>query len=50
VGSLEVGKFADFIFLTKDIMDENLPASEILTTSVTHTYVGGSSVYCTDCT
>jgi predicted amidohydrolase YtcJ len=42
-GSLEKGKFADFVILDKDIM--TLPAREILLTSVLATYVGGEKVY-----
>jgi predicted amidohydrolase YtcJ len=42
-GSLEKGKFADFVILDKDIM--TLPAREILHTSVVATYVGGEKVY-----
>ena len=42
-GSLEKGKFADFVILDKDIM--TLPAREILHTSVLATYVGGKKVY-----
>lgn len=41
-GSIEVGKFADFIVLDKDIME--IPESEILATNVTDTYVAGKKV------
>ena len=42
-GSLEVGKFADFILLDKDIM--TVKESEILTTNVLYTVVGGEVVW-----
>jgi predicted amidohydrolase YtcJ len=42
-GSLEPGKLADFIMLSRDIM--TVPASEILTTRVKMTVVGGEIVY-----
>jgi predicted amidohydrolase YtcJ len=42
-GSLEVGKSADFIILTKDIM--KVEASEILHTYVAKTYLDGELVY-----
>jgi predicted amidohydrolase YtcJ len=42
-GSLEKGKFADFIILDKDIM--TIDAKEILTTSVLATYINGERVY-----
>jgi predicted amidohydrolase YtcJ len=42
-GSLEKGKFADFIILDKDLM--TIPAREVLNTSVLATYVGGEKVY-----
>lgn len=42
-GSLEKGKFADFVILDKDLMkaDQN----DILSTNVLRTYVGGQRVY-----
>jgi len=42
-GSLEKGKFADFVILDKDIM--TIDAREILNTSVLATYINGEKVY-----
>lgn len=42
-GSLEKGKWADFILLDKDLMTVN--AADALRTSVLATYVGGKKVY-----
>jgi predicted amidohydrolase YtcJ len=42
-GSLEKGKFADFIILDKDLM--TVQAADVLNTSVLATYIGGSNVY-----
>jgi hypothetical protein len=42
-GSLEKGKWADFVILDKDLM--TIPATEVLKTSVLATYVGGEKVY-----
>ena len=42
-GSLEKGKYADFIMLEKDLM--KMPEGEILSTSVNATYVNGQLVY-----
>ena len=42
-GSLEKDKFADFIFLDKDIM--KAPAAEILNSKVLKTFVGGKMVF-----
>ena len=43
IGSLESGKLADFVVLSKDIM--RVAAPEILTTTVRMTIVGGEIVY-----
>lgn len=43
VGSLEVGKWADFVILSKDIM--TVPARAILDTHVEATYLGGELIY-----
>jgi len=43
LGSIEPGKYADFVVLSKDIM--TVPASEILTTHVIATYLGGRQIY-----
>lgn len=42
-GSIEVGKFADFIILDQDIM--TIPIEDVLTTKVLKTVVGGQLVY-----
>jgi predicted amidohydrolase YtcJ len=42
-GSLEKGKFADFIILDKDLM--TVTATEVLNTNVLATYIGGANVY-----
>lgn len=42
-GSLEKGKFADFVILDKDIM--TIDAKNVLTTSVIATYINGEKVY-----
>ncbi len=46
VGSLEVGKFADFVILSSDIM--TIPARSILETTVVATYLGGELIYSQD--
>ena len=43
LGSLEAGKLADLVMLSKDIM--TVPPAEILTTRVTRTIVGGEIVH-----
>lgn len=43
LGSLEVGKYADFVVLSRDIM--TIPAEEILQTEIVATYLGGKTVY-----
>lgn len=43
VGSLEVGKKADFIILDRDLME--IPAREVLQTKVLSTYSGGVNVF-----
>lgn len=43
LGSLEPGKFADFVVLSKDIM--SIPAEEILDTNVMATYLNGKAIY-----
>ena len=42
-GSLEKGKFADFIILDRDLMTVN--PTEVLKTTVLATYIGGARVY-----
>jgi predicted amidohydrolase YtcJ len=42
-GSLEKGKFADFVILDKDIM--TVSAKDVLSTSVIATYINGERVY-----
>jgi len=42
-GSLEIGKFADFIILPKDIM--TIPENEIPSVKVKATYIAGKKVY-----
>jgi len=43
LGSLTPGKYADFVVLDRDIM--TVPATEIMSTRVVSTYLGGKSVY-----
>jgi len=43
LGSLEAGKRADFVVLSKDILE--IPAPEILETDVVATYIGGEAVF-----
>lgn len=42
-GTIEVGKYADFTIISKDIM--TIPASEILNTEIIMTLIGGKVVY-----
>ena len=42
-GTLEKGKFADFVILNQDILQ--CPESSILRTKVMRTYLNGSCVY-----
>jgi predicted amidohydrolase YtcJ len=42
-GSIEVGKLADLVVFSKDIMQ--VPESELLDTEVTYTIVGGTVEY-----
>ena len=42
-GSIEVGKFADFVILDQDLM--KVGEQEILKTSVLSTFVGGEKVF-----
>jgi predicted amidohydrolase YtcJ len=42
-GSLEPGKFSDFVILDKDIM--TVPGKDILTTRILSTYIRGEKVY-----
>jgi predicted amidohydrolase YtcJ len=43
LGSLEVGKIADYVVLSQDIM--NIPVSHILSTVVQATFMDGRPVY-----
>ena len=43
VGSLEAGKYADFVVLDQDIM--RIPQELVLQTHVLSTWLGGKSVY-----
>jgi hypothetical protein len=43
LGSIEPGKFADFVVLSKDLM--TIPMTEILTTHVIATYLNGKRIY-----
>jgi predicted amidohydrolase YtcJ len=43
IGSIEVGKKADFVVLSQDIM--SIPAQQILSTKVIATYLNGKPIY-----
>ena len=43
IGSIEVGKYADFTLLSKDIM--TIPEADILATKIVATYINGEEVY-----
>ena len=43
LGSLSPGKYADFVVLDRDIM--KVPATEILSSRVISTWIGGKAVY-----
>lgn len=43
MGSITIGKYADFVVLDQDIM--RVPAELVLRTEVVATYVGGKAVY-----
>jgi hypothetical protein len=43
LGSLEPGKYADIVVLDRDLLE--IPANEILDTTVLFTIVGGEIVY-----
>jgi predicted amidohydrolase YtcJ len=43
IGSIEVGKKADFIILEKDLM--KIPGKDVLSTKVVATFIGGKKVY-----
>lgn len=44
-GSIKVGKYADFVIVDKDVMDESCPANQIHKANVTGTYFEGKQVY-----
>jgi predicted amidohydrolase YtcJ len=43
MGSISTGKYADFVILDRDIM--TVPVSDILSTQVVSTWIGGKAVY-----
>lgn len=43
LGSIEIGKRADFVVLSKDVM--RIPTAEILSTEILATYIDGKAVY-----
>ena len=46
LGSIEAGKYADFVVLSKDIMQ--VPEQEILQTEILGTYLNGEAIYLKD--
>lgn len=44
-GSIKVGKYADFVIVDKDVMNETCPVNQIHTAQVTSTYFEGKEVY-----
>ena len=44
-GSIKVGKYADFVIVDKDVIDESCPANQIHKANVTSTYFEGKQVY-----
>lgn len=44
-GSIKVGKYADFLIVDKDVMNESCPANQIHKANVTSTYFEGKRVY-----
>jgi len=45
LGTIEVGKWADFVVLSQDIMDETASPMEVLNTQVLSTFLAGKKVY-----
>jgi predicted amidohydrolase YtcJ len=45
LGSIEVGKWADFVIFKGNIMDETAPPTDVLNAEVIATYIAGSVVY-----
>jgi len=45
LGSLEPGKRADYVILSKDIMDVDLPVGEVMETQVLATVMDGRVVF-----
>ena len=44
-GSIKVGKYADFVIVDKDVMNEACPVSQLHTATVTNTFFEGKQVY-----
>lgn len=44
-GSIKVGKFADFVIVDKDVMNESCPVNQIHTAKVMNTFFEGKLVY-----